>query len=411
MNTPEITQKITKAFPLLADDSLHYLDTAASALVPQAVTGAVAEYYTAYPANIARGVYELSERATKAYEDARTTVADFIGAQTDEIVFTSGATMSLNLLAHSLCTNLSRRDHVAVTAMDHHANFVPWQQAAQRTGAQFDVLPVSPKGTLSEDIVKKHITRNTRILALPLVSNVLGSVVDVAAVARAARSISPDILIIVDAAQGVVHLPVDVVTLECDALVFSGHKFYGPTGIGVLWARRTLLAQISPFLTGGEMVAAVSAEVTHFKDAPHKFEAGTPHIAGAIGLAAAIRWIQSIGGMKALVAHDMELTTYALTQLRSALGDTLTVYGPQGAHDRSGLISFSIDGIHPHDLAWYLDQHHGVAIRAGQHCTMPLHDALGVAATARASFGAYTTRADIDALVAGIRAAKDAMQK
>ena len=403
---------IKERFSIFADDqTLVYLDTAASALTLRDASDALCDYYAHNGANIARGVYPLAERATSAYEGARADVARFLGAQPEEVIFTSGATMSLNMAAHLFGADLTRHDAIAVTAMDHHANFVPWQQRAQAAGAAFQVIPVTADGYIDPSTLGRHITRHTRVLALPLVSNVLGTIVDVPALAAAARTINPDIVIVVDAAQAVAHMPVDVTTLGCDALAFSGHKLYGPTGIGVLYLARTHAAALPPFLTGGEMVAAVSAQTTHFKDAPHKFEAGTPHIAGAIGLGAAVRALMAIG-MQNIAAHDRELVTYALTQLRRTLGNTLTLYGPQRAHDRSALLSFTVDGIHPHDLAWHLGAAHNIAIRAGQHCTMPLHDSvLHTAATARASFGLYTTRADIDALCAGIISAKESLTR
>ncbi len=401
------TATIKKDFSVFAHHKeLVYLDTAASALTPTPVIAALRAYYEEFPANIARGIYALSERATQEYEHARADVARFIGAQPHDVVFTSGTTHALNMVGYGLEHTLPRKANIVVTAMDHHANFVPWQQLAARTGADFRVIAVTADGTLDLDDLRTKVDHKTAVFAFPFVSNVLGTINPVRDITALVKRINPRAHTVIDAAQAVAHLPLDVTTLGCDFLAFSGHKLYGPTGIGVLWGRTDALATLTPLLTGGEMVSAVSCARTTFKDLPHRLEAGTPPIAQAIGLGASVRYLTTIG-IDTITVHDHTMITYAQTQLQRTCGDVLTLYGPPTAHKHSGLISFSLADIHPHDIAHILDTEHSIAIRAGAHCAQPLHDILGIGATARVSFGIYTTRADIDRLINALQTVTD----
>ncbi len=395
------TATIKKDFPVFAHHKkLVYLDTAASALTPTPVIAALRAYYEEFPANIARGIYTLSERATQEYEHARADVARFIGAQPQDVVFTSGTTHALNMVAYGLEHTLPRKANIVVTAMDHHANFVPWQQLAARTGADFRVVAVTAAGVLDLDDLRAKVDCKTAVFAFPFVSNVLGTINPVKDITALVKRINPRAHTVVDAAQAVAHLPLDVTTLGCDFLAFSGHKLYGPTGIGVLWGRTDALATLTPLLTGGEMVSTVSCTRTAFKDLPHRLEAGTPPIAQAIGLGAAVRYLENID-MDAIAQHDRTITTYLQTQLTATHGNNITLYGPQDPHKRSGLVSFRLSTIHPHDGAQILSDC-GIAIRAGAHCAQPLHDVLGTNATMRASTGIYTTTKDVDGLIDGL---------
>ncbi len=399
-------------FPIFENQpKLVYLDTAASALVPQIVIDTLTEYYTHYPVNIARGVYELSERATTEYETARTHIAKFIGATCKSIAFTSGTTNALNTIAHGHEHLIQQKHNIVVTAMDHHANFVPWQQLAEHTGAEFRVINVTKDGAIDVDDLLKKVDEHTAIVAFPLVSNVLGTIAPAKEIIAHIRKINPSTHTVIDAAQAAPHLKIDVQNIDCDFCAFSGHKLYGPTGIGILYGKEHALAKLTPLATGGEMVHSVTRKRSTFKESPYHLEAGTPPIAQAIGLRAAITYIQSIGH-EAIYEHDSKLLTYAYKKLHETFGDSITIYGPKKLDKRSGIISFTLKHIHPHDLAWYMDKNYNIAIRAGQHCTMPLHtDILCTPATARISIGIYTTQSDIDLAVTAIKAAQKAIMR
>ncbi|MFH0749469.1 MAG: SufS family cysteine desulfurase [Candidatus Gottesmanbacteria bacterium] len=396
---------IKNDFPILKrrinDKPIVYLDSTATALKPQSVIDAITTYYTTYTANVFRGIYTLSEEATAAYEHARQLVADFIHASSvKEIVFTKNTTESLNLLAYTLVPDrITKGDSVVTTIMEHHSNFVPWQQLVPKYGGKLRVWNIKDDGTLDIKDLQTLVDKKTKIVTLTAVSNVLGTITPVADIVKAVKRIASECLVIVDAAQAVPHMPVDVSVWGADAIVFSGHKMVGPSGIGVLWMKEALLEAASPFLYGGDMIREVHVTETAFNDIPHKFEAGTPFIEGAIGLGAAVSYLQAIG-MKNIREHEKELTAYVLQAL-SAIPD-VTMYGPKNPDIRGGVISFRLRGVHPHDVAQVLDQDN-ICIRVGYHCAMPLHEYLGIGATCRASFYMYTTKEDIDMLVKGIK--------
>lgn len=372
-----------------------YLDTAATAQKPQAVIDAITRAYDSSYATVHRGVYQRSADMTLAYEAARRKVASFLGAgSADEIVFVRGATEGINLVAHSWAgTQLKAGDRILLSQLEHHSNIVPWQMVAERVGAQIDVLPLTEDHRIDLDAMAAMITPQHKLVALAHVSNVLGSVLDGKRAAAIAHSVGAKILL--DGCQSVPRMRVDVAALDCDFYVFSGHKLYGPTGIGVLWAKPELLEAMPPYQGGGAMIDSVSFERTTYAPPPGRFEAGTPHIVGALGLHAAIDYVESIG-LDRIHAHETALVTMtreALSQINS-----LTLFGPE---DSAGIVSFSIQGVHPHDIGTILDEAK-VAVRAGHHCAQPLMASLGVDATARASFGVYNTAADVEALVRGI---------
>lgn len=393
-------------FPLLARPTpgggrLAFLDSAASAQKPLEVLEAVDAFYRTDYANVHRGVYRLSERATAAYEAARAAVARFLGAaEPGEVVFTRGTTEAINLFAAAWGgAHLRAGDAIVLTEMEHHANLVPWQLLAERTGAELRFLRLGDDGRLDLGGLDEALRGPVKVVALAHVGNVLGTRNPVAQIAAAAHAAGA--LVLLDAAQSVPHEPVDVAALGVDALAFSGHKAYGPTGIGALWARRELLEAMPPWQGGGEMIRTVTLERSTWAEPPQRFEAGTPPFAQAVGLAAALEWLTGLG-MDAVAAHGRDLTRYALDRLAEAPG--VRVFGPP-ADARGPLAAFTVDGVHAHDLATILDAR-GVAVRAGHHCAMPLHARLGVPATARASFGVYTDEGDVDALIEGVEAAR-----
>src|SRR5215470_9797231 len=403
--TTRSTADIRRDFPILAREvhgkPLVYLDSTASSQKPNTVLEAMAAYYQSYNANVHRGVYEISEEATAAMEKARVKIARFIHArQSKQVIFTRNTTESINLIAYSWgSTNLSTGDLIILTEMEHHSCLVPWQLLAQRTGARLEFIPVSDDGLLCLDVYEQLLKQQPKLVAFTHMSNVLGTInpaQEMIAQAHAAGAI-----VLLDAAQSVPHLPVDVQALDVDFLCFSAHKMLGPTGIGVLYGKRDLLEAMPPFMGGGEMIRTVGWRESTWNDLPWKFEAGTPAIAEAIGLGAAVDYLNTLG-MEHVRQHEQAITTYAMEQLRAVPG--LTIYGP-GASERGGVISFTLADIHPHDLASILDQEVGVAIRAGHHCAQPLMERFGLAATARASFYVYTVQEDIDALVQGLRKA------
>ena len=372
-----------------------YLDTAATAQKPRPVLDAIARGYGETYATVHRGVYQRSADMTLAYEAARRRVASFIGAgSSDEIVFTRGATEGINLIAQCWAgTQLKAGDRILLSMLEHHSNIVPWQMVAERVGAAIDVVPLTADGRIDLDVMEQMLRPEHKLVALAHVSNVLGSVLDVQRATALAHGVGAKILI--DGCQAVARLPVDVRALGCDFYVFSGHKLYGPTGIGVLWGRGELLEAMPPYQGGGSMIDRVTFERTTYAPPPGRFEAGTPHIVGVLGLHAAIDYVSGIG-LDAIHAHETALVAAA----REGLGriNSVTLFGPE---DSAGIVSFAIEGVHPHDIGTILDEER-VAIRAGHHCAQPLMDRLGVPATARASFGVYNSQADVDALVRGL---------
>jgi len=383
-------------FPILSravhGQPLVYLDSAASAQKPDYVLEAMMDIYRGHYANVHRGLHVLSEEATDAYEATRQKVAGLINAPSaEEIVLTSGATMSLNIIARSWGgTFLEEGDEILISVADHHANIIPWQMIAAEKGARIKAAPVNPDGSVSLDAITAMITENTRIVAMPHVSNVLGTVFPVREVAEAAHQAGA--ICVIDGCQGVVHMPVDVQALGCDFYVFSGHKLYGPNGVGVLWGRMEHLAAMPPFLGGGDMIDRVTIEASTYADPPQRFEAGTPPIVETIGLGAAIDYVQSIG-MDAIRDHERDLLNYGHQRLASV--DGLKLIGT--APGKSGVVSFVMDCAHAHDIATIVDRK-GVAVRAGHHCAQPLMDFLELGSTARASVGVYSRREDFDAL-------------
>ena len=372
-----------------------YLDTAATAQKPTSVVDAIDRAYRETYATVHRGVYQRSADMTLAYEAARRRVAQFIGAGSDkEVVFVRGATEAINLVAQSWgLTHLKRGDRILLSTLEHHSNIVPWQLIRERTGLIIDVCPLTEDGRIDLDAAERMLTRDHKLVALAHVSNVLGSVLDVKRAADLAHAVGAKLLI--DGCQAVPRLPVDVTALGVDFYAFSGHKLYGPTGIGVLWARPEILESMPPWQGGGSMIDKVTFEQTTFLPAPARFEAGTPHIVGVVGLHAAIDYVESIG-LEVIHAHETALVAETRAALESI--NSVRVFGPE---DSAGIVSFAIEGVHPHDIGTILDESR-VAIRAGHHCAQPLMAALGVDATARASFGVYNGPADVRALVEGI---------
>lgn len=383
-------------FPIFDDQPLVYLDSGATTQKPRAVIDAVSTYYERDNANVHRGIYALSERATAAYEGAREKVRQFINARSNaEIVFTRGTTESINLVAQSYgLSHLKSGDEIIISAMEHHSNIVPWQLLCNQVGAHLKVIPVSDIGELDLEAYESLFSDRTKLVALIHVSNVLGTVNPIKKMIDLAHAHNVPVLI--DGAQAIAHQPVDVTALDCDFYTFSSHKLYGPTGVGVLYGKEKLLELMPPYQGGGDMISRVTFEKTDFNVLPYKFEAGTPNIAGVIGLGTAIDYVLHIG-FDAIMAHESALTVEATDRLKSING--LTIYGQSS--DKQGVISFTLKDVHPHDIATILGQA-DVAIRAGHHCAMPLIDRFGVSALSRASFGVYNDSSDIDALVNGL---------
>ncbi len=389
-------------FPILSTTvhgrPLVYLDSAATSQKPTAVIEAVDRFYREYNSNVHRGIYEIGERATAAYEAARSSAARFINAPDHhEIVFTRNATEAINLVAYSWGRrNIGRGDAIVLTEMEHHANLVPWQLLVQEKDADLEFIPMTDDGLLRLDVYDVLLRLRPKLVAITHVSNTLGTINPIREIAERAHAAGA--LVLVDGAQAVPHLGVDVRSLGADFYVFSGHKMLAPTGSGVLWARRELLETMPPFHGGGEMIREVHLRRSDWNDVPWKFEAGTPDIAAAIGLGVAAEYLMALG-MDRVREHEHGLTAYALETLRREFPD-LQLYGPS-ADERGGVIPFNVPGVHPHDVAQVLDRS-GVCVRAGHHCTMPLHERLDLSATVRASFNVYSTREDVDALVAGL---------
>jgi cysteine desulfurase/selenocysteine lyase len=382
---------------------LVYLDSGATTQKPLKVLDAERDFYLTHNAAVHRGAHQLAGEATEAYESARHTVARFVGAEDDEIVFTKNTTESVNLVAYALGNDrrLGPGDRIVVTEMEHHANLVPWQQLAERTGATLDWFGLTDEGRLDLTRIDELLDERTKVLAVAHQSNVLGTINPVRRLADRAHAFGT--LVVVDGAQSVPHRPVDVTELGADFLAFSGHKMLGPNGIGVLWGRRELLAGLPPFLTGGSMIEIVEMDRTTFLPPPQRFEAGVPMTSQAVGLATAVDYLQALG-MAEVAAHEDRLTARALALLGEVPG--VRIVGPQDLTDRGSAVSFTVDGIHPHDVGQVLDER-GVAVRVGHHCARPIVRRYGIPATTRASFYVYNTEAEVDALVEGVCAAQE----
>ena len=404
--TPLDVNAIRADFPILSrtvrgGNRLVYLDSAASSQKPKVVIDALADYYTRYNANVHRGIHTLSEEATDEYEAARRKLQRFIGAEhSEELIFVRNTTEAINLVAHSYGERIVAGDEILLTEMEHHSNLVPWQMLAQRKGAQLRFIPIHDDGTLDMDAVPGLLTDRTRIVALSHMSNVLGTINPVEEVTRLSHAVGAVVLL--DAAQSVPHLAVDVKALGCDFLAFSGHKMLGPMGVGVLYGRRELLESMPPFLGGGNMIMLVELERSTYNELPDKFEAGTPDAGGAIALGVAVDYLEALG-MDNIRRHEREITDYALEVLMGM--PDVALYGPKNADARGGVIAFNFADIHPHDLGTLLDRD-GVAIRAGHHCAQPLMRRLGQVATGRASFYIYNTREEVDALAGALENAR-----
>lgn len=391
-------------FPILSiavnKKPLVYLDNAATTQKPAKVIDAIKEYYESYNSNVHRSIHTLSEKATLAHESAREKVARFIGAGSDEIVFTKGTTESMNLLAHSLCANLTAGDEIVLTQMEHHANLVPWQQMAKKYGLKLKFIAITKDGRLDMDDARAQITAATKIVSVIHASNVLGTINPVKKIGMLAHAVGA--LFIVDGAQSVPHMPIDVKDIDCDFLAFSGHKMLGPMGIGVLFGKKAELEKMEPFLYGGDMILEVTFEGSTWNEVPMKFEAGTPNVAGAIGLGEAVEYLEALS-MENVFAHEQELCAYALEKIGAI--DGVKIIGPMDSVERLAVVSFIVDGIHPHDVSAIADQD-GVAVRGGNHCAQPLMSVLGIAGTTRASFYLYNTKEDVDALCEAIKKAQ-----
>ena len=399
--------EIRKLFPILDQEvngqPLVYLDSAATSQKPAAVIEAIEQYYRGYNSNVHRGVHTLGTKATDAYEGAREKVRKFINASsTEEIIFTRGTTTSLNTVARSYGgANVKEGDEIVISYMEHHSNIIPWQQLAKEKGAVLKYIPLQEDGTISLDDVRATITDATKIVSIMQVSNVLGVINPVKEIAKIAHE--HNAVMVVDGAQSTPHLKVDVRDLDCDFFAFSGHKMVGPTGIGVLYGKKELLEKMEPIEFGGEMIDFVGLYESTWKELPWKFEGGTPIIAGAIGIGAAIDFLEEIG-LDNIERHEHKLAAYAMEKMSAVEG--LTIYGPKDAEKRAGVITFNINDVHPHDVATVLDAD-GIAVRAGHHCAQPLMKWLDVSSTARASFYLYNTEEDIDKLVSGLVKTKE----
>jgi len=407
--SPVDFKKLRADFPILSRKvngrSLVYLDSAATSQKPKQVIESISNYYKNNNANVHRGIHTLSVEATEMYEAARRKVADFVGVNdAAEIVFVRNATEALNLIAYSWGRlNISKGDEIVVTVAEHHSNFVPWQQLAIENGAILKIVPILDDGSLDEEAFKKAITKKTKLVSFFHVSNVLGTINDVRRLSTIVHRQSSKAIVVIDGAQAVPHMPVDIGKIGCDFYVFTGHKILGPTGIGVLWGKRELLEVMPPFMFGGEMISKVSLNKSTWNELPWKFEAGTPDIAGAVGLGAAVDCLNKIG-MENVRKHEIELVDYAIKRLSKV--DDVTIYGPKDVKKRGGVVAFNVGQVHAHDVASILDEQ-GIAIRSGHHCAQPLVDFLGIKSAARASFYVYSTKEDVDRLVEGVLKVKE----
>ena len=386
-----------KDFPIFNDASLVYLDSASTSQKPRAVINSLKNVYENSNANVHRALYSLGSKSTEMYESARKTVAKFINAAPQEIVFTSGTTESLNLLSYTLDSKIDKNDEILISHMEHHANLVPWQLLAKRTGAKLRYLPLTKEGELDLSQTERYFTSKTKVVSLTHMSNVLGSINPIDKISKITKKI--DAIFIVDAAQSVSHIPVDVQNLGCDFITFSGHKMLGPTGIGVLWGSLKMLESLPPFLSGGEMIETVTLENSTWNEVPYKFEAGTPNYVQAIGLGTAVEYLSNIG-MENVQAHEKKLTEYAIEKLKKI--PELYIHG--SSSDRGGVISFNLNEIHPQDLSQFLNEDN-ICIRVGHHCAQPLLKTLGETSTARISFYVYNDSSDIDKFVESLKSA------
>ena len=397
--------KIRQDFPMLRDSNLIYLDSTATALKPQSVIDKEIEYYTKYSANVHRGIYKIAEKATEEYEGTRAAVAEYISADSTEVIFTRGTTEALNLVASTLGEQVIQEgDEIAGTLMEHHSNFVPWQQLSLRKKAVWKVWEFNEDGLFDLETLSHFISGKTKIFAFTAVSNTFGTVNPVKEIVQKARQINPNIIIIVDAAQAAPHTGINVKDWDADFVAFSAHKMLGPSGVGILWGKKTHLEQMPVYQFGGEMVLDVNVDTTEFKEVPHKFEAGTPNIAGVIAFKAAIKYLQQLD-FNEIHEHERNLRVYAVKKLRAEFGSEITVLGENNPEVRCGILSFAFEKYHSHDIAQILDEAN-IAVRAGHHCTMPLHKKLNIGSTTRASFYIYNTEADIDALIEGLKKVK-----
>lgn len=427
--------EIKKNFPIFRHrKDLVYLDSTATSLKPQTMIDAVSKYYETLSSNVGRGIYPTAEETTEQVETTRAKTAQFIGAEPEEVIFTRNTTESINLLAFVLSDTLfpviaseakqsqnneiattfqkngtSRNDrgNIVVTAMEHHSNYLPWERLARERGAEFRIVPFTTDGTIDTDSLEKYIDKETKIFASVAISNVFGTINPIREFVRKARAINPNILTVIDAAQAAGHRNLDVRAIDCDFLAFSGHKCFGPTGIGVLYGKKSLLEPLPPYQVGGGMVLDACARIPEFRPIPHRFEAGTPDIASIVGFGAALDFINGIG-IETIRNHEIKLVTYAVKKLLETFGSDITILGPKDPAARGGLISFTVNGIHPHDLAQMLGES-DICVRAGEHCAAPLHHALDLPATTRASFSIYNDTNDIDRLVAAMKEARELM--
>ena len=394
MTIDTLVQK--KDFPIFSDDSLVYLDSASTSQKPDIVINGLKNVYENSNANVHRALYKLGSESTKLFESAREKISSFINASSSkEIVFTGGTTESINLLAYTFGTKLEKNDEILISHMEHHANLVPWQLLAKMSGAKLKYLPLTESGELDFSQSEKYFTKKTKIISITHMSNVLGTVNPIKKISKIAKSIGA--VFVVDGAQSVSHMPVDVQSLGCDFLAFSGHKMLGPTGIGILWGRLDMLESLPPFMTGGEMIETVTLEKSTWNKVPYKFEAGTPNYVQAIGLGIAVEYLNKIG-MKRIQEHEKKLTDYAIEKLKIISG--LYIHG--NPSNRGGVISFNLNKIHPQDLAQFLNEDN-ICIRVGHHCAQPLLKTLGETSTARISFYVYNDSYDVDKLVESIQ--------
>ena len=395
-------ERIREEFPILDQkingEDLIYLDNAASTQKPKAVINAIKDYYENDHSNVHRGVHTLSVRATEAYENARVKVTEFLNSPNNhQIIFTKGTTDSINLIATSITSLINENDEILITAMEHHSNIVPWQELCKRTGAVLKIIPINENGEILIDDYKDMVSAKTKLISVVHLSNTLGTINPIEDIIKIAKS--HDVITVIDGAQAAGHLPIDVQKLDCDFYLFSGHKIFGPTGIGVLYGKEEILNRIAPYQYGGEMILKVTFEETTYNSLPHKFEAGTPNIAGAVGIGASIDFINSLD-RDLCHEYEMSLHDYALNQLEQI--DGIRIIG-KSSH-KSAIISFVIDGMHPHDIGTIINQK-GIAVRTGHHCTMPLMDFYEIPGTVRASFSIYNNHSEIDKLIDAIKLA------
>lgn len=398
----ETLERIRDEFPILDQqingEDLIYLDNAASTQKPKSVINAIKDYYENDHSNVHRGVHTLSVRATEAYENARAKVAEFLNSPNKhQIIFTKGTTDSVNLIASSVTNLIQEDDEILITSMEHHSNIVPWQELCKRTGAVLKVIPINENGELMIDEYKNMVSDKTKLISVVHLSNTLGTINPIEDIIEFAKS--NDVITVIDGAQAAGHLPIDVQKLDCDFYLFSGHKIFGPTGIGVLYGKEEILNQMDPYQFGGEMILKVTFEETTYNDLPHKYEAGTPNIAGAVGIGASIDFINGLDRDLAH-EHEMSLHNYALEQLEMIEG--IRIIG--NSKNKSSIISFVVDGIHPHDIGTIINQK-GIAVRTGHHCTMPLMDFYGIPGTVRASFSIYNNHSEVEKLIDAIKLA------